>query len=156
MARALTAVGAALLLLIGGLGLTVYLTRDEDYIQVDNVLAERMTRAIALAQAETGGIVDLRQQAPFAWDRVILVARGVRAAEISRRLGAPWRGRMGFGNGELFIFVRGRDVVRFADYRGAGRFEGFPTPFAEIPRAYAVLRVRSLVIRPALRGTVAR
>jgi hypothetical protein len=38
--------------------------------------------------------------------------------------------------------------VRFADYRGEGRFEGFDAPFHELPRARAVLRVRDLVVRP--------
>jgi hypothetical protein len=156
MTRALTAIGVALVLLIGGLGLAVFFTRDEDYIQVDNVLAEDLTRVIALAQAESDGIVDLRRLAPFAWDRVVLVARGTGPEEISRHLGAPWRGRIGFQTGELFLFVRGREVVRFADYRGAGRFEGFPVPFADIPREHAVLRVKSLVIRPARPDTVAR
>jgi hypothetical protein len=149
MARALTAVGVALVLLIGGLGLAVYLTRDEDYIQVDNVLAEELTRDITLAQEQSGGIVDLRREAPFAWDRVVLVAEGTDPGSIGRHLGAPWRGRIGFQTGDLLVFVRGREVVRFADYRGGGRFEGFSTPFADIPRRDAVLRVRSLVIRLA-------
>jgi hypothetical protein len=156
MTRALTAVGVALVLLMGGLGLAVYLTRDEDYIQVDNVLAEDLTRAIAVAEDETRGIVDLRRVAPFAWDRVVLVARGTGPEEIAGHLGAPWRGRIGFQTGELLVFLRGREVVRFADYRGGGRFEGFPAPFADIPRAHAVLRVRALVIRPARADTVAR
>jgi hypothetical protein len=146
MARALTAVGVALVLLMGGLGLAVYLTRDEDYIQVDNVLAEELTRAITLAEEQSGGIVDLRREAPFAWDRVVLVAEGTGPDQIGRHLGTPWRGRIGFQTGDLLVFMRGRAVVRFADYRGGGRFEGFSRPFADIPRADAVLRVRSLVI----------
>jgi hypothetical protein len=148
MARALTAVGTALVLLIGGLGLAVFLSRDEDYIQVDNLLAERLTRAIAVAESETGGTVDLASVAPFAWDRVLIVARGTPAAQISRRLRYDWKGRIGFQTGELLLFLRGGRVVRFADYRGEGRFEGFPTPFAELPRARAALRVRRLVVTP--------
>jgi hypothetical protein len=148
VARALTAVGVALALLIGGLGLTVYLTRDEDYIQVDNVLAERLTRAIALAR-ETGGVVRLERVAPFPWDEVLLVARGTSREAISRRIGREWRGVIGFGQGELLLFVRDGEVVRFADYRGAGRFEGFDRPFATLPRGRATLHVRALVIRPA-------
>jgi hypothetical protein len=145
--RALIAVGATLVLLIGGLGLAVYLTRDEDYIAVDNLLAENLSRAIGTAQ-ERGQDVDLRRLAPFGWDHVLLVARGVQPAEISRRLGYQWNGRIGFQTGELLLFLRGRSVVRFADYRGEGRFEGFPRPFASIPRNRAVWRVRGLVIRP--------
>jgi hypothetical protein len=148
MARALTAVGVALALLIGGLGLAVYLTRDEDYLAVDNLLAENLSRAIGTAQ-ERGEDVDLREEAPFAWDHVLLVARGVEPDAISRRLGYQWNGRIGFQTGELLLFMlRGR-AVRFADYRGEGRFEGFPRPFASIPRNEAVWRVRGLVIRPA-------
>ena len=64
MARALTAVFAALALMVGGLGLAVYLTRDEDNIQVDNVLSEDFTRAIALSEGK-GADVDLRRLAPF-------------------------------------------------------------------------------------------
>jgi hypothetical protein len=155
MAKALTAVGVALVLLLGGLGLAVYLSRDEDHIQVDNLLAEDLTHAIGVAEGETGGLVDLRRSAPFQWDRVVLVARGTPSAALSRHLGTPWRGRIGFQTGDLLVFVRGRTVVRFVDYRGRGRFEGFPRPFADIPRANAVLRVRGRVIRLARPDTVA-
>jgi hypothetical protein len=148
MARALTAVGIALVLLMGGLGLAVYLTRDENYLAVDNLLAERITKAIGTAE-DRGANVDLRRLAPFAWDHILLVARGVEPAAISRRLGYKWNGRIGFQTGELMLFmVRGK-VVRFADYRGEGHFAGFQQPFASIPRARAVWRVRDLVIRPA-------
>jgi hypothetical protein len=151
MARALTAVGIALVLLIGGLALAVFLTRDEDYIQVDNLLAERLTRAIAVAESETGGTIELAREAPFAWDRVLIVARGTSPAQITARLGYDWKGRIGFQTGELLLFLRGGRVVRFADYRGEGRFAGFPTPFAELPRGRAVLRVRRLVVTPGRR-----
>jgi hypothetical protein len=149
MTRALTAVGVALVVAIGGLLLAVYLSRDENYIQVDNLLAERLTRAIALAEAQTGGIVDLRSVARFEWDSVLVVARGTPRDVISRRLGYRWNGRIGFETGELFLFVLRRRVVRFADYRGEGRFEGFRKPIDELPRDRAVLRVHRLVITPA-------
>jgi hypothetical protein len=148
MGKALTAVGVALVLLIGGLALAVYLTRDENNIAVDNTLAEGLTRDIALSQAN-GQDVDLAHEAPFAWDRVLLVARGVSRRRISRRLGHAWTGIVGFRTNELFLFMQGSSVVRFADYRGDGRFAGFPRPFAVLPRRQAVLRVRDLVIRPA-------
>jgi hypothetical protein len=147
--KALIAVGVALALLIGGLGLAVYVTRDEDNIQVDNILSENLTKAIALAQSDEGGRVDITRQARFEWDHVLLVSRRATRAEISRRIGRPWTGVIGFRTGELFLFLRGGDVVRFADYRGAGRFSGFPR-FAELPRDRAVLRVRDLVVRPAV------
>jgi len=144
----LIAVGIALALLLGGLGLAVYFARDEDYLQVDNVLAENLTRAIGTAH-EGDGTVDLRALARFEWDRVLLVGRDVTPEEISERIGYEWNGVIGFQTGELFLFMAGDRVVRFADYRGEGRFEGFETPFAEIPRDRAVLRVRGLVVRPA-------
>jgi hypothetical protein len=149
VAKALTAVGIALALLIGGLALAVYLTRDEDNIQVDNMLAENLTKAIALAQSDTGGRVVLARLAAFDWDRVLLVQRDTPAKAISRRIGYPWTGVVGFRTGEEFLFMKGRRVVRFADYRGEGRFAGFSRPFAVMPRAHAVLRVRHLVVTPA-------
>jgi hypothetical protein len=151
MTRALIAVGVALALALGGLGLVVYLNRDEDYIAVDNLLAEQITRAIGTAQ-ERGVDVDLAREAPFAWDHVLLVEKGLEPARISRRLGHPWNGRIGFQTGDLLIFVDHGEVVRFADYRGDGRFAGFARPIAELPRDRAVLRVRNLVIRSASSG----
>jgi hypothetical protein len=148
MAKALAAVGAALILLLAGLGLAVYFTRDEDYIAVDNLLAERITRAVGTAD-QRDDRVDLRQLAPFAWDHVLLAQRGIEPGRISQRLGHPWKGRIGFQTGDLLIFLRAGEVVRFADYRGEGRFAGFSRPFAELPRSRAVLRVRDLVITPA-------
>src|SRR3954462_9059189 len=147
VARALTAVGLALVLLLAGLGLAVYFTRDEDYIAVDNLLAERITRAIGTAD-QRDNRVDLRQLAPFAWDHVLIAQRGIEPDQISRRLGYPWKGRIGFQTGELLIFLRAGKVVRSAASRGEGRFAGVSRPFAELPRDRAVLRVRNLVIRP--------
>jgi hypothetical protein len=155
MARALTAVGIALVLLIGGLALAVYLTRSEDNLQVDALLAERISRAIATAE-ERHTDVDLRKLAPFEWDHILLVARGVEPAQISRRLGYKWNGRIGFQTGELILFLVHGKAVRFADYRGEGRFEGFPKPFALIPRSRAVWTVHDLVIRPARTASTAR
>jgi hypothetical protein len=145
--KALTAVGVALVLLIGGLALAVYLTRDEDNLQVDNILAEDLTKAIALAQSDTGGRVRIPDVADFRWDHVLVVDRRATAAEISRRIGTPWTGLVGFSTGELFLFERGGKVVRFADYRGEGRFAGWRR-FESLPRARAVLRVRDLVVYP--------
>jgi hypothetical protein len=148
VAKALTAVGIALALLIGGLALAVYLTRDEDNIQVDNMLAENLTKAIALAQSDTGGRVVLARLAAFDWDRVLLVQRDTPAKAISRRIGYPWTGVVGFRTGEEFLFMKGRRVVRFADYRGEGRFEGVRRPIARFDHDAAVFRVRGLIIRP--------
>jgi hypothetical protein len=141
-------VGAALALFIAGLGAAVYVTRDEDNIAVDSLLAEDLSRAVALAEVKSDGRVDLARLAPFAWDEVLVVARGTPAEAISRRLGYAWTGDVPSQAGELLIFLRGGRVARFADYRGLGRFTGFATPIDALPRARAVLRVRDLVVSP--------
>lgn len=146
MARALTAVGVALALLVAGLALAVFLTRDEDNIQVDNLLSERFTRQIATA---AGRDVDLARVAPFKWSRVLIVARGTPRAEISKRLGYKWTGTLGFETGDqlILLYADGK-VSRFFDYRGEGRFAGIDRPFQELARDQAVFRVRDLVITP--------
>ena len=148
MTRALIAVGAALALLVGGLALAIYLTRDEDNIQVDNLLSERFTREVASASAN-GTDVDLAAIAPFDWARVMVVAPGTPDAEVSRALGYEWTGVLGFETGEKLILLdRDGKVVRFFDYRGEGRFTGLETPIAELARGEAVFRVRRLEITP--------
>jgi hypothetical protein len=144
MGRVLALVAGALVVIIAALALAVFVTRDEDNIQADNLLAERFTRAVTLAEQEDG-VVDLREIAPFEWDRALLVAAGTSRDAISRQLGREWTGIDTVDGGDLLIFLRGSDVVRFADYRGSGRFEGFTRPFAELPRE---LEVRAQVIRP--------
>ena len=148
MARALIAVGAALALLIGGLALAVYLTRDEDNIQVDNILSEDFTRDVASASAD-GTEVDLGKVAPFDWDRVLIVEPGTSDEEISRKLGYEWTGVLGFETGEKLILLDADgQVARFLDYRGEGRFTGVQTPIAELDRQDAVFTVRRLEIAP--------
>jgi hypothetical protein len=148
MARALIAVGTALALLVGGLALAVYLTRDEDNIQVDNLLSERFTREVATASADRTDL-DLRTIAPFDWARVLIVARGTPDAEITRRLGFEWTGTLGFETGDKLILLDSDgQVERFFDYRGEGAFKGIETPIAELTRDEAVFRVRSLQITP--------
>ncbi len=144
MVRALIAVGAALALLIGGLALAVVLGSDEDDIAVDNPLSENLTRAIATTRDR----VDLRRYAAGGWDEVLIVARGAPREAISARLGYEWTGD-DFPTSEQFIFLEGGRVVRFADYRGLGVFEGFGEPVDALARDEAVLRVRDLVISPA-------
>jgi hypothetical protein len=148
VARALAAVGTLLVLLIGGLTLIVFANRDEDNVAVDNLLSEDLTRAIALAERDSGGRVDLRRLAPFEWDELLLVARDTPDSVISERLGYEWTGVREFGGGEQLIFLDDGEVARFADYRGEGRFAGFETPIATVPRADAVFRVRDLVVTP--------
>jgi len=149
MGRALFAVGALLVLCIGGLVLAVHLGREDEGIAVDNLLAEDLTRAIALAETEGNGRVDLRSLARGPWTEVLVVARDAPESAIPEALGGEWRGELRFRTGELLIFVRDGRVVRFADYRGEGRFEGFDAPVARIPRSEAVLDVDDLVVSPA-------
>jgi hypothetical protein len=147
MGRVLAIVAAGLAVCIAGLLLAVYLSRDEDNIQADNLLAENFTKAVRLAEPNDED-VDLRTLAPFAWDRVLLVDAGTSRAAISRRLGREWTGIDTVDGGDLLIFLDGSQVARFADYRGNGRFAGFSRPFASVPRERAVFSVRSMVIRP--------
>src|SRR3954454_18752085 len=137
MGRVFALVAGGLALCIGLLLLAVYVTRDEDNLQADNLLAERFTRAVALAR-QNEGTVDLREIAPFEWDRVLLVQAGTSRAEISKRLGRAWTGIDTVDGGDLLIFLRDDEVVRFADYRGNLRFAGFARPFDDLPPALRV------------------
>jgi hypothetical protein len=150
MSRALAAIGALLALAFIVLAAAVYLTRSEDRIAVDNLLAEDISRASATAE-ERGADVDLGRVAGFEWDELLLVARGTPRTAISRELGREWKGDAGFQTGDLLIFLDGGEPARFADYRGEGRFEGVRRPFARFRRPEAVFTVRSLVIRPRAR-----
>ena len=148
MTRVLVAVGAALALCFAVLGLVVYLSRDEDRVAVDNLLAENLSRAIALAEANRED-VDLSRLADFAWDRLLVVAPDTPREEISRALGTEFKGDLNYSaeSQELLVFADGKRLARFADYRGRGRFEGFRTPVDELVREDAVLEVRDLVVR---------
>ncbi|MBA2515102.1 MAG: hypothetical protein H0V26_12390 [Solirubrobacterales bacterium] len=148
MGRALTAVALALVFCFAGLGLLVYLTRSEDRIAVDNLLAENLSRAIGTAEDQGGGRVDLASVARFKWDELVLVAPDTPRGSISRELGFEWKGDVNFGSSALFIFLEGGQVARFADYRGEGVFEGFERPFDRLERDAAGVRVRNLTISP--------
>ena len=149
MGRVLGLVAAALVAMIALLSLAVYLTRDEDNLQVDNLLAERLHRAPWGWPSRATAASICARSPTFEWDRVLIVAPNTPRAAISRRLGREWTGLDTIDGGDVLIFLLADEVVRFADYRGNGRFEGFPRPFAELPRERAVLEVRSLVIRPS-------
>jgi hypothetical protein len=147
MGRALVAVGALLVLCFAVLGIAVFANRTEDRVAIDGPLSERITRAIALA-SRADGEVDLRRLATFPWERVLIVEPGTPGDRISDALGFEWKGDVGFQTGELFVFVAGEEVARFADYRGEGRFAGLRRPIHELPRDRAVFTVRGLVVRP--------
>jgi hypothetical protein len=148
MARALTAIGAALVLALIALGLAVYLSPDEEGIAVDNLLAEDISRAIGTAETAGNGVVDLGKVANFDWDELLIAERTASRQAISRELGHEWKGRLAFQTGDMLIFLRDGKAARFADYRGEGRFEGIERPFARFDRDEAVFTVRSLVMRP--------
>ena len=148
MARALVAVGAALLLALIALGVAVHLTHDDEGVAVDNLLAEDISRAVGTAEAEGSGTIDLGRIATFEWDELLIVDRTAKDREISDAIGHEWKGDRGLGAGELMIFLREGKVARFADYRGEGQFEGIDRPVAPFDRDEAVFTVRSLVIRP--------
>ena len=150
MTRALVAVGALLAVAFLGFGLVVFLTRDEDSVSADNLLAENLTRAIALSEQDGGGQVDLTEVAPFPWDRVLIVAPGTRREDVSSALGSEYNGKLPFGSiGPVFVFARGSAIARIADYRGRATFTGFDRPLDVLERSDATLRVRALVVSPA-------
>jgi len=150
MTRALIAVGALLAVAFAIFGLVVFLTRIEDRVSADNVLAEDLTRAIQVAERDSGGEVDLRQVADFPWDRVLVIRPGTPRGDVSAALGSEYKGNLPFGSlGQVFVFARGDTIARIADYRGRGTFTGFERPLDVLPRDRAVLAVRSLVVSPA-------
>ena len=63
MGRVLAIVAAGLVVCIAALLLAVYLARDEDNIQADNLLSENFTKAVRLAEPNQQD-VDLRALAP--------------------------------------------------------------------------------------------
>jgi hypothetical protein len=148
MGRALFAVGTLLALLILGLAAVAWLGRAHESLAVDNPLSESITRAVATADRQDSNlaIADLTN---FSWDRMLLVAPGTPRSAISRRLGSEWDGDVGYEAGDLFIFVRDGEVLRFANYRGRGRFAGVSRPFAEFTPQSAVFVVDdALTVRP--------
>ena len=150
MTRALVAVGALLAVAFLIFGLVVFLTRSEDRVAADNLLAENLTRAIQLAEEEGDGEVELARVAPFAWDRVLVIAPGTARSAVSEALGSEYKGDLPFGSsGQVFVFARGSAIARIADYRGRATFTGFERPLDVLPRDRAVVRVRNLVVSPA-------
>ena len=145
MTRALIVVGAVLVLCIGGLvAAAVFLSPEKQTIAVDNLLAEDFSRAVA-----RGGELRMERLADdFDWDRLLIVERGTGRDAVSAVVGTEFTGEVNFQTGDLIVFLDGKRVARFADYRGEGSFEGFKRPIAEVLRSEAVFDVRGLVIRP--------
>jgi hypothetical protein len=149
MGRALTAVGALLVLCFLGFGLVIYANREPDRVAIDNLLAENLTRAVALAQGR-GEDVSLAELTDFPWDRVYIVRVGTPVSRIDRALGFDFNGDFNYTaeSSELLIFVRHDKLARFADYRARGRWVGLPRPIAVLTPDQAMFRVRDLVVRP--------
>jgi hypothetical protein len=149
--RALFAVGTLLAVLILGLAAVAWFGRADESLAVDNPLSESITRAVGTA--EPGSNLSLDNVTDFAWDRLLLVAPRTPREAITRRLGSEWKGDVGYDAGDLLIFLRDGEVVRFANYRGRGRFDGVTRPFAEFTPETAVFRVDdSLTVTPVARG----
>ena len=149
MGKALIAVGTFLgvcFLVFGGV---VYFTRDEDTYAVDAALSERITKAVGEAQQRRED-VDLRALTGFDFDRVLIFPPGTPKAAISDQLGFEFRGELRYTaeSSQIFVFTNNGSFVRFADYRGRGRFEGLETPFTSLTANDAVFSVREGVIRP--------
>jgi hypothetical protein len=147
MARALFAVGGLLALLIAGLVLVAWLGRADESLAVDNILSEQITRAVTTADQQDSNLVlaDVNQSP---WDKVVVVSPRTSREEISRRIGSDWKGDVGYDAGELFIFMRGGEVDRFAHYLGKARFEGLARPFDEFTPESAVFVVQDGVVVP--------
>ncbi len=149
MGKALIAVGTFLALCFAVFGGVVYFTRDEDTIAVDSGLSERISRAVV--EADQGDRpLDLRSVVPFDFDQVLIFEPGEPRAAISRELGFEFLGELRYTaeSSEIFVFSNRGGFVRFADYRGRGRFEGLERPFARLTANDAVFEVDDGVVRP--------
>jgi hypothetical protein len=146
MGKALLAVGgflACCFLVFGGV---VYLTRKEDRIAVDAQLAEAISKGFVEAE-QKGEPLDLRTLTPFDWDRVLIYQPDTPRAEISKQLGFDFKGHLPYTaeSSEVFVFTNRGSFVRFADYRGRGRFVGLDRPFTSLTADDAVFNVRDAV-----------
>ena len=149
MGRALLAVGGLLVLCFAILGVAVYATREEDRVAVDQILAEDISRQIALADGKPDP-VELDVVTDFEWDELLVVAEDTAREDIDAELGFEFKGDLAYDaeSQELFIFVANGRLARFADYRGRLRFEGIERPFARFTPQDALFRVSGGTIRP--------
>lgn len=149
MGKALLAVGSFLTFCILAFGLAVFLTREEDRVAVDNLLAERLSRAV-LETDQQNRPLDLREYTPFEWDRVLVYDIDTPRSTVSRELGFEFKGDLLYTaeSSEMFVFTKDGELVKFADYRGRGRFEGLDRPAESFAASEAVFDVRNGVARP--------
>jgi len=150
MARALTAVGVLLALLLGGALLLIGTSGDRQAI--DPLLSERISLAAARAD-RLGRPLDFAAVAPFDWDRLLIIDPAAGPKTISDALGFSWPGEVAFQTGDLLVFAQGSGVARYADYRGEGGFDGVRRPVAVFDRAQARFRADGLILRPLSRAS---
>ena len=63
------------------------------------------------------------------------MAPGTARSAVSDELGSEYKGDLPFGSlGQVFVFARGNELARIADYRGRGTFTGFERPLDVLPR----------------------
>jgi hypothetical protein len=150
MGRALIAVGSFLALCFVVFGSVVYFTREEDTIAVDALLSESISREVVRAEQQ-GEPLDLRTVADFDFDRVLIFKPGESTEDISAELGFEFLGELRYTaeSSEIFVFTNRGAFVRFADYRGRGRFEGLERPFDYLTAGEAVFVVEDGVARLA-------
>ncbi|CAA9503734.1 MAG: hypothetical protein AVDCRST_MAG69-2052, partial [uncultured Solirubrobacteraceae bacterium] len=142
MGRALLAVGSFLVLCIVALIVSVVLTRGEETYAVDNLLAENLSREVATAE-DNSKLVDVAGVTGFEWDTLLLVAEDTPRERLEEALGEEFQGSLNYDveSSELFVFLRDGELVRFADYRGLGRFAGVDKPIARMTPEEAVFEV---------------
>jgi hypothetical protein len=146
MGKALLAVGGFLAFCFLVFGGVVYVTRKEDRIAVDSQLAEAISKAFVEA-AQRHEPLDLRTLTPFDWDQVLIYPPGTPRAQVSQQLGFAFKGDLPYTaeSSEVFVFTNRGAFVRFADYRGLGRFAGLRRPFESLTANDAVWNVRDSV-----------
>jgi|tagenome__1003787_1003787.scaffolds.fasta_scaffold19273129_2 hypothetical protein len=146
MGKALLAVGGFLAICFLIFGGVVYVTRKEDTIAVDSQLAEAISKGFVEAEQRHEPL-DLRTVTPFDWDRVLIYKPGTPRAEISQQLGFPFKGDLPYTaeSSEVFVFTNRGSFVRFADYRGRGKFAGLQRPFESLTANDAVWNVKGSV-----------
>ncbi len=149
MGKALVAVGGLLVLCFAILGVAVFVTREEDRVAVDQILAEEISRQFAIADGKPDP-VELDVVTEFEWDELVIVAEDTAREDIDRELGFEFKGDLAYDaeSQEMLIFLRDGRLARFADYRGRLAFDGIERPFDRLSPDEAVFRVSGGTIRP--------
>ena len=99
---------------------------------MDNLLAERLTRALSTAEERERGRRGRRLHGLRAGTGCWWWSPARRRPASPRRSAAAspaWRAST---SGALLVFADGERMVRYADYRGRGEFAGLPRPVAEL------------------------